>query len=85
MSYTLLLHLANEEPVVVEVEELPGPSDVWLRGANPRRKDNKDLRLEDGVTAILYPAWRIHFIEIMPGQDEEQIITTVRDNRTYGG
>jgi len=84
MPYTLLLHLANDEPVVVETEDLPGPNDTWLRGVNPRRKDNKDLRLEEGVTTVIYPTWRINFIEVMPGEDEEQIITTVRDNRTYG-
>jgi len=79
--YTLLLHIANEDPVVAEVDEMPDMDAVWIRANNPRRKDNKDLTyLLPEVTSVLYPAWRINFIEIMPGENEEEIITTVRDS-----
>jgi len=79
--YTLLLHIANEDPVVAEVDEMPEMDAQWIRANNPRRKDNKDLTyLLPEVTAVLYPTWRINFIEIMPGENEEEIITTVRDS-----
>jgi hypothetical protein len=85
MPYTLLLHIANEDPVVLETDDLPGPTDQWIKGSNPRRKDNKDLHyLMPDVTTVIFPTWRINFIEIMPGKDEEEIITVVRDDRQRG-
>jgi hypothetical protein len=83
MSYTLLLHIANEDPVVVECEKMPEPGDIWVTGTNPRLKDGKDVRylLADVIT-VIYPYWRINFIEVMPGDDREEIITTVRSERT---
>ncbi len=83
MPYTLLLHIANEDPVVVEVDEMPNVTDQWIKGSNPRRKDNKDVHyILAEVTTVLFPTWRINFIEVMPGDDQEEIITTVRDERT---
>lgn len=82
MPFSILLHIANEDPVVVEVENLPDAKDVWITGTNPRRKDNKDIHyLMPEVTTVMFPAWRISFIEVMPGQDQEEIITTVRTER----
>jgi len=86
MPFTLLLHLTSEDPVVVEVDDLPAATDVWIKGLNPRRKDNKDVHnLMPEVTEVLYPAWRVNFIEVMPGEEHEEIITAVRDSRPYGG
>jgi hypothetical protein len=83
MSHTLLLHLANEDPVMVEVEEMPTLTDVWIKGTNPRRKDGKDVHyILAEVTTVLFPVGRINFIEVMPGDEREEIITTVRDERT---
>lgn len=83
MSHTLLLHIANEDPVMLEVETLPDSKDLWITGTNPRRKDNKDLHyLMAEVTTVMFPTWRINFIELMPGDDREEIITTVRNERT---
>jgi hypothetical protein len=83
MPYTLLLHIANEDPVMVEVDDLPAPNDQWIKGSNPRRKDNKDVHyILSEVTTVLFPTWRINFVEVMPGDDVEEIITTVRDERT---
>ena len=84
MPYTLLLHIANEDPVVLEVDDMPAPTDQWIKGSNPRRKDNKDLHyLMPDVVTVIFPTWRINFIEIMPGkEDQEEIIGIVRENRT---
>lgn len=85
MPYTLLIHVANEDPVVMEVDEMPGPTDLWIKGTNPRRKDNKDLHyLLPDVTTIIFPNWRINFIEVMPSRDDEEIITVVRGDRSRG-
>lgn len=85
MPLSLLVHLTGEDPVVIEVDDLPGPTDQWIKGVNPRRKDNKDLHyLMPEVTQVMYPTWRINFIEIMPGDEQEEIITAVRDTRQHG-
>ncbi len=82
MSHTLLLHIANEEPVLVDVEDLPSATDVWITGVNPRRRDNKDIHyILAEVSTVIFPYWRINFIEIMPGEDREEIFTTVRTER----
>ena len=84
MPYTLLVHLANEEAVMGDVDDLPGVSDQWVKVMNPRRKDNKDLTsLASQVTTVLYPMWRINYIEVMPGEDEEEITTFVRESPNY--
>ncbi len=83
MPYTLMLHIANEDPVVMEVDDMPSPTDQWIKGTNPRRKDNKDLHyLMADVTTVIYPTWRINFIEVIPGKDDEEIATIVRGDRS---
>jgi hypothetical protein len=80
MAYTVLLHIANEDPVVGEVEELPGPTDVTITVQNPRRRDGKDLNyLQAEVTSVVWPWNRIIFLEILPSGAEEEIIGFVRE------
>lgn len=70
--YTLLVHIANSEAVKLDVEELPKASDVTLTGKNPRQKTDKELEwLEEGVTTITFPWWRITFVEVLPSAAEE--------------
>ncbi len=81
MSVTIILHIANEEPILGEIEKLPDPSDQVILVSNPRRRDGKDLHyLEDEVTSMIIPWHRINFIEIMPSAAElEEVITFVRE------
>lgn len=80
MAYTLLIHIQNEEPIVGEVEELPGPSDTSLRIQNPRRRDGKDIStLQSDVTSVIWPWSRISFIEVLPSGAEDEIIGFVRE------
>ena len=77
---TVLIHIANEDPVLGEIEQLPGPSDQSILVKNPRRRDGKDLPfLQANVTDVIWPIIRISFIELIPGSDEEQIIGFVRE------
>ena len=76
----VIVHVQNEDPVVGEMDSLPGPSDVTVTLKNPRRRDGKDLPyLDPSVTTVVWPMTRINFIEVMPGRDEEEIITQVRE------
>ena len=77
---TLLIHIQNEDPVVGDVDALPAANDTLLLVKNPRRKDGKDLFfLDANVTSVIWPISRINFIEIIPGVEEEDIITFVRE------
>ena len=73
MGYTLLVHIAGEDPVVVETEGLPGPTDTCVVGVHPRRRDSKEIHyILPDVTQVIFPMWRINLIEILPsGQDDE--------------
>lgn len=80
MSYTALIHIQNEEPVIGEIEELPAPSDQSIRVQNPRKRDGKDLPfLQSDVTTVIWPMTRIAFIEILPSGTEDEIIGFVRE------
>jgi hypothetical protein len=68
----LLLHLANSDAVKVDCEDMPNPSDQFVAGRNPRDKADKEVTwLEDGVTTVLFPWWRITFVEILPSEEDE--------------
>jgi len=77
---TILIHIANEDPILGEVDQLPGVTDTTLLVKNPRRRDGKDLpNLLSNVTQVIWPIIRVTFIEIVPGEGEEEIIGFVRE------
>lgn len=77
---TILIHIANEDPILGEVDSFPGSGDTTILVRNPRRRDGKDLHyLLANVTQVIWPMSRVNFIEIMPGEDEEPIIGFVRE------
>ncbi len=77
---TILIHISNEDPILGEVESLPTTTDQSVKVKNPRRRDGKDLHyLQANVTEVIWPMLRISFIEIIPGDQEEQIIGFVRE------
>jgi hypothetical protein len=80
MAITLILHIENSEPVMGEVEDLPGPSDRLIKLSSPRRVDNKDLPyLMENVNTVIWPVDKINFIEILSNEEEERIIGFVRE------
>lgn len=80
MSISVIVHIANEEPALGEIEELPKNTDNILVVHNPRKMDGRDLPyLADEVTTMVLPWHRIIFLEIMPSDDADEIIGFVRD------
>jgi hypothetical protein len=76
---SIILHLLNEDPIVGEIDDLPGKSDYIFTVKNPRRKDGKDLPyVEPNVNTLLIPVFRVSFIEVL-SEKEEEIITFVRE------
>jgi hypothetical protein len=80
MVYRIQVHVQGDDPVVMEVEELPKPTDQFVMGMNPQRRDGKDVSyILQEVNQVIYPWWRINFIQILPGEEEEDVLTFVRE------
>jgi hypothetical protein len=80
MATTVILHIKNSEPVIAEVDELPKPNDLVITVKNPRSLDGKDLHyLMDKVVTVIWPIESLYFIEVMPSEEEDQIIGFVRE------
>ena len=81
MSFSVVIHIQNAEPILGEVDELPSPSDNMITVHNPRRKDGKEVNyIEEQVSTVIWPLEKISFIEVLPNQgEEEEIIGFVRE------
>jgi hypothetical protein len=77
---TVIIHIANEDPVVGDLDALPGTTDSVLIVKNPRKRDGKDVPYIDvSVSTVIWPMTRVSFIEVLPVGEEEEIITFVRE------
>jgi len=80
MSISVIIHIRNAEPIVAEIEELPGPTDTLVTFSNPRQRDGKDLVfLEHNVMTVIWPVHDIAFIEILTGESAEDVVSFVRE------
>jgi hypothetical protein len=80
MSHTVLVHVLNEEPLVGEMDEIPEPSDQVLIMRNVRRRDGRDVSyLLPEASSVMFPWSRIHCVEIMPSESEEDVVTFIRE------
>lgn len=71
MPYTIILHVAGEEAVVGELEQLPSPADTSVIVQKVRRRDGKPVHyLAPGVTTVLWPMNRLTFLEVVPERPE---------------
>lgn len=69
---TLILHIENSEPIKVDVDEMPKPTDSVIIGKNPRERTDKEVYwLEEGVNTVLFPWHRINYIQVLPDPTEE--------------
>ena len=80
MPMTVMIHLMNEDPIVAEVESLPDPTDLFIACQNPRRRDGRDVSyVLPEVSVVLMPWHRVHCVEVLPGAEQEEIVTFVRE------
>ena len=80
MSTTVIVHIRNAEPMLAEIEELPQASDTLITLSNPRQRDGKDLLfLERNVVNVIWPLAEISFIEILPGETAEEVVSFIRE------
>jgi hypothetical protein len=81
MAITVLIHIANADPVMAEVEELPSPNDQFVLCTNPRARDGKPIHLFDPeAVRFIFPWHRITYIEAYPSEeDRTEVETFFRD------
>lgn len=80
MSYTVLLHIQNEDSVIGEMEELPDPRSQFIQISSPRLRDGREVTyLLSETNSVMYPWSRIHCVEVLPTEDDEQIVTFIRE------
>ncbi|MEL6148029.1 MAG: hypothetical protein AAFV33_20725 [Chloroflexota bacterium] len=69
---TIVLHVANSTPVKVDVEEIPNPNDQAIVGMNPRERNDKEFPwVDEGVTTVIFPWWRINYVQVLPDPSED--------------
>ncbi|MGD8751839.1 MAG: hypothetical protein PVG14_10480 [Anaerolineales bacterium] len=80
MSFQVILHIENTDPVLGEVEELPNPTDQLIKVDNPTLRDGNELPyVQNEVVTVYWPITKINFIEVLPSREEEEIIGFVRE------
>jgi hypothetical protein len=80
MPHTVLIHILNEESVVGEVERLPEPTDQVVVVHNVRYRDGREVSYVLPETdTVVYPWERIHCMEILPSETEEEVVTFIRE------
>ncbi len=80
MAYHVILHIAGENAIAGEIEELPKLSDTLIVVSNPRTREGKDLHyIEPNVSKVIWPINKLTLIEVLEGAEEEKIIGFVRD------
>jgi hypothetical protein len=77
---SIIVHIANEDAIVCEVDEIPDPRSLFIQMQNPRRRDGKDVHyLDEEVTSMLVPWHRITFVQLLPSAETEEVIGFVRE------
>ena len=62
-----VLHIANEQPLLCDLFEMPNPSDVALRCTNLRMMDGKrPIFIDDTASVFIFPYLHIRFVEVPP-------------------
>ncbi|MBN1815178.1 MAG: hypothetical protein JXA14_25320 [Anaerolineae bacterium] len=80
MPYTVMIHVLNEDAVVGEVDALPEPNDQVIIVNNVRRRDGRDVSyILPETNMVVYPWTRIHCVEILPSEAEEEIVSFIRE------
>lgn len=71
--YTVMVHLSGSEPVKLDIDELPKPSDTILIGKNPRDNVDREVHwVDENVRMVIVPWWRINYVQVLPSQDDQE-------------
>ena len=65
MIRNAVLHIANEQPLLCDLFEMPNPADVALRCTNLRMLDGKrPIFIDDIRSVFVFPYLHIRFVEV---------------------
>ena len=68
MIRNVVIHIANEQPLLADLYEMPGTTDISLVCTNVRMLDGKKpLFIDHPSSTFVFPYLHIRFIEILPG------------------
>jgi len=71
MAITVIVHVLNADPIVGEIDELPGPTSNFITCVNPRTRDGKQVMYIDAqATRVMFPWHRVSFVETMPSEED---------------
>jgi len=80
MPHSVILHISGEASIAGDIEDLPKPTDTLITVTNPRLRDGKDIHyLEHNVVKVIWPIDKITLIEVLEGENEENLIGFVRE------
>ena len=80
MSYRIQVHIAGDDPVILDVDDLPKTTDTCVIGTNPQRRDGKEVAyVLREVNQVIFPIWRVNFIQVLPSEQAEEVPTFVRE------
>ena len=80
MSHSVIVHTRSAEPMLAEIDELPEAKDTLIKLSNPRQRDGKDLMfLERNVVSVYWPWAEISFMELLPGETAEDVVSFIRE------
>jgi hypothetical protein len=80
----VIVHLANDLPVLVDLDELPAATDRMLRCSNVRTVDGKrPAFVHDRASMFLFPLHVIRFVEV-PQTSESTAVARQDDDDRYG-
>lgn len=69
---TIQIHISNQEPIKLDVEELPNVNDNIIIGKNPRDRADREIEwVDEGVHTVIIPWWRVNYIQVIPSSDEQ--------------
>jgi hypothetical protein len=76
-----ILHLTNDQPLVVELLEEPTPRDIAIVCTNPRSVDGKKpVFIDYQSSTFVFPMSAIRFVEVLRlSEDGEQLTPMVSD------
>ena len=71
-----ILHLTNDQPLVVDLLEEPTPSDIAIVCTNPRSVDGKKPVFIDYTNStFVFPMSAIRFVEVLRAREEGDELT----------
>jgi len=80
MPHTVMVHILNEDAIVGEVEQIPDPQDQVLVLHDVRYRDGREVSyILPETRTVIYPWGRIHCVEILPSEEEEEVVSFIRE------